>query len=143
MDENSLYNRLGSKINLKPKSENFKDKRLRDVLDKNLVLSTMVAQQLFVNELKFLLKIESLYQLIFEIKELENYFKEEGDKLELLQLHEEWVQSFYQTLSPIILRSILENTQSMDKPEVLQNCLKESIRIAIEDLIFNVELKHE
>lgn len=138
--DNIVYSNLGSRLN-----KTFKDKReselstVKDVIaNKWSIQEKSELKTIFINDLKKLLTKENLFDLIEKFFELENDLNTAQEKLfieeDLINFDE-----FYKNLSPVLMRAMLDIAQSSTQSDVILASIKESIRIAIEELIYNFE----
>ena len=141
--EGFVYNHLGSKLN-KP-NRAFKEKgdeevfTLKDFLDHKWVLqSNLELKKVFSRELKLVLKNENLFDLINAFFELENNLNQTLDQVEF-EVKVINFDDFYKNLSPVLMRAILENSKSPDNAELILNSIKESLRISIEEELYQLE----
>ena len=137
--ENNLYTNLGNRIN-----RTYQDKRdlnlltIKDFLDNKWVIHNNIElKRTFINELKKLLKKENLFDLIESFFELESDLHSAEEKLMLDEIVS--FDEFYKNLSPVIMRSLLEQAKSSQNSEIILASIKESIRIAIEEQIYQIE----
>ena len=141
--EGFVYNHLGSKLN-KP-NRAFKEKgddevfTLKDFLDHKWIIQTnLELKKVFIRELKLVLKKENLFDLINAFFELENHIHQILDQVEF-EVSVLNFDEFYKNLSPVLMRAILENSKSPDNAEHILNSIKESLRIAIEEELYQLE----
>ena len=141
--EGFVYNHLGSKLN-KP-NRAFKEKgdeevfTLKDFLDHKWVLqSNLELKKVFSRELKLVLKNENLFDLINAFFELENNLNQTLDQVEF-EVKVINFDDFYKNLSPVLMRAILENSKSPDNAKLILNSIKESLRISIEEELYQLE----
>lgn len=138
--EKSAYANLGLKMN-----RTFREKReeevftLKDFLDHKWTISNNAElKKTFARELKSVLKKEDLFDLINSFFELESDLHLVLDQVEfeisILNFDE-----FYKNLSPVLMRSLLENSQTPDNAALLLQSIKESLRIAIEEELYQLE----
>lgn len=139
--ENNIYSNLGNRLN-----KTFKDKResdlftLKDFIDNKWVIQDRLElKNIFTKELKNLLLKENLFDLIDSFFELESDMHTAQEKLlvedDLLNFEE-----FYKNLSPVLLRAMLDIAHASNNSEVILSSIKESIRIAIEEQIYQIEV---
>jgi hypothetical protein len=137
--EKNIYSNLGNRIN-----KTFKDKRdsdlftVKDFIENKWTIQTKYElQTVFIKELKTLLLKENVFELIETFFSLENDMNLAQEKL---LLDEDFINfdEFYKSLSPVLMRSILEISKQSLQNEVVLNSIKESIRIAIEELIYQI-----
>lgn len=139
--DNFLYSNLGNRIN-----KTFKDKRedelltLKDFLENKWIIHNhSELKSVFIREIKFLLKKENLFDLIDSFFELENNYNITLEKL-MIEDEKNLFDDFYKNLSPIVLRALLDISKASNDNELLLTTIKESIRIALEELIYQVEV---
>ncbi len=140
-----LYSHLGQKIIRKKifsQSRSASQPFSIEEISKNFEWSEQTPQELiraFCQELKQLLAIEELPELIagiFKIEnDLQNLAQQEDfptDVVEQIPSFEE----FYRQLTPIILRSILENPVIIEDIQQFSKLWKEALRISLEDELY-------
>ena len=138
--EGSVYSNLGLKMN-----RTFREKRdeeiftLKDFLEHKWTLtSNEELKKTFARELKIVLQKENLFDLINGFFELESDLNLVLDQVEfevsILNFDE-----FYKNLSPVLMRSLLENSQNPDNAALLLQSIKESLRIALEEELYQLE----
>jgi hypothetical protein len=88
--------------------------------------------QLFCNELRSMLSIETTLELFKRVESLGFYLEslreEDPDKVPSLG-------EFFKVLSPFMMRAIIENIESDEGREALHQGFQEALRIAIEEEI--------
>lgn len=138
--EGSVYSNLGLKMN-----RTFREKREEDVftfkdfLEHKFTISTKEElKKTFARELKVVLQKENIFDLI------NSFFELEADLYHVLDLIEFEVKEynfdeFYKNLSPVLMRSLLENAQSPDNAPLILKSIKESLRIALEEELYQLE----
>lgn len=138
--ERSVYNNLGLKLN-----RTFREKRddevftLKDVLDHKWTLnSNEELKKMFSRELKIVLQNENLFDLINGFFELESDLHQILDQVEF-EVSTLNFDEFYKNLSPVLMRSLLENSQDPDNASLLLQSIKESLRIALEEELYLLE----
>jgi len=138
--EGSIYSNLGLK-----KNRAFQEKRdtrlftLKDVGEKKLILhSDEELKEVFVNDLKTVLHKDNVFDLIESFFQLEHnlsltldIFDFEAPKLNF--------EEFYKNLSPVLMRAVLENSSQAQNAEMILNSIKESIRIALEEELYQID----
>ncbi|MGZ3790331.1 MAG: hypothetical protein ACXVLQ_17495 [Bacteriovorax sp.] len=137
--EGSVYSNLGLKMN-----RTFQEKRseeiltLKDFLEHKWTLqSADVLKKTFTRELKSVLQKENLFDLINAFFELEQDLHQAIGSVDFeIELN---FDEFYKNLSPVLMRSILENSQHPDNAAKILKSIKESLRIAIEEEIYQLE----
>jgi hypothetical protein len=137
--EGLVYNNLGLK-----KNRTFQEKRseeiltLKDFLDhKWTIHNEAELKKTFARELKSILHKENLFELISSFFELETNLHHSIDIVEFevnMNLDE-----FYKNLSPVFMRSLLENVNHSDNAKMLLKSIKESLRIALEEELYQLE----
>lgn len=137
--EGSVYSNLGLKQN-----RTYQEKRgdeiltLKDFLEHKWTLhSTEEVKKTVTRELKGLLQKENIFDFINAFFELETDLHQVIDNLEFevdLSFDE-----FYKNLSPVIMRSIIENSANPDNAELILKSIKESLRIALEEELYRLE----
>lgn len=138
--EKSVYSNLGLKMN-----RTFREKRdeeiftLKEFLEhKWTITSNEELKRTFARELKVVLQKENLFELIsgfFELEsDLHNALDQVDFEVSILNFDE-----FYKNLSPVLMRSLLENSQAPDNAALLLQSIKESLRIALEEELYQLE----
>ena len=138
--EGSIYSNLGLKRN-----RTFREKRdediftLKDFLEHKWILnSNDELKKAFARELKVILKMENLFDLIngfFELEsDLSNVLDQVDFEVSILNFDE-----FYKNLSPVLMRSLLENSKHPENAKLLLQSIKESLRIALEEELYQLE----
>jgi hypothetical protein len=138
--EGSVYSNLGLKMN-----RTFREKRdedvfsLKDFLEhKFTIQSKEELKKIFSRELKIVLLKENIFDLINSFFDLETNLHQVLDSVEF-EVNDFSFDEFYKNLSPIIMRSLLENIQSQDSATKILKSIKESIRIALEEELYQLE----
>ncbi|MCO4792726.1 MAG: hypothetical protein KC493_03380 [Bacteriovoracaceae bacterium] len=88
--------------------------------------------EIFCTELKYLLEIDDLVELVKRIDSLEYHLetlREENEK------NVPNLDDFFRVLSPVLMRAIVENIETNKGREALHQGFQESIRISIEEEI--------
>lgn len=137
--EGSVYSNLGLKRN-----RTYQEKRndealtLKDFLEHKWTLSN--AQELkktFVRELRTVLLKEDLFELIGSFFELETDLHHAIASVDFeVNLN---FDEFYKNLSPVLMRALLENSNNADNAELILKSIKESLRIALEEELYQLE----
>ncbi|RPJ73975.1 MAG: hypothetical protein EHM20_11370 [Alphaproteobacteria bacterium] len=138
--EGSVYSNLGLKMN-----RTFREKRdedvftLKDFLEHKFTISTKEElKKTFARELKLVLQKENLFDLINSFFELETDLHHVIDLVEF-EVNNFNFDEFYKNLSPVIMRSLLENAQNSDNAPQILKSIKESLRIALEEELYQLE----
>jgi hypothetical protein len=138
--EKSAYGNLGLRMN-----RTFHDKReegiftLKDILDHKWSLgSNEELKKTFARELKSILKKDNLFDLINGFFELESDLHQVQDLVEF-EVSVLNFDEFYKNLSPVLMRSLLENAQTPDNADLMLQSIKESLRIALEEELSSLE----
>ncbi|MFA6236601.1 MAG: hypothetical protein WC635_04665 [Bacteriovorax sp.] len=138
--EGSVYSNLGLKVN-----RTFREKRdeevftLKDFIEHKFTISSKAElQKIFARELKSVLQKEDLFDLIHAFFELETDLHQSLDLLEF-DVPNFNFDEFYKNLSPVLMRSLLENAQTQENAPQLLKSIKESLRIAIEEELYQLE----
>lgn len=138
--EGSIYSNLGSKIN-----RTFREKRddevftLKDFLENKCAINTNIElRKTFARELKNILQKENLFDLIGGFFELESDLNQVLDRVEF-EVNILNFDEFYKNLSPVFMRSLLENSQNPDNAILILQSIKESLRIALEEELYQLE----
>ncbi len=138
--EGSVYSNLGLKMN-----RTFREKRdeelfsLKDFLDHKWVIhNNEELKKTFVRQLKEVLQKEDLFELISSFFELENDLSNTLDHLDF-EIDLLSFDDFYKNLSPLLMRSLLENVRNSNNAQIILKSLKESLRIALEEELYGLE----
>jgi hypothetical protein len=95
-------------------------------------------KKIFVKDLKRVLLKENLFDLIqgfFDLEtDLGNAFEQLDFEVSLVNFDE-----FYKNLSPVLMRSLLENANQPDNAEMILKSIKEALRIALEEELIQLE----
>ncbi len=139
--QGSLYSNLGLKLNKANRA--YRDNReefltLREFIEHKWVISTNEElKKTFGHELKIVLKKENIFDLITSFFELEQDLHQVVSTVDFetdLSFDE-----FYKNFSPILMRSLLENSSHPENASNLLKSIKESLRIALEEEMFQLE----
>lgn len=143
--EKLVYSNLGLR-----KNKTFQSRResemltLKDFVDSKWTIQNKDELKIaFIRDLKRLLLKENLYDLIQSFFDLEVTL---NLALEKLIIEDDAIlnfEEFYKTLSPVLLRAILDNAKTDELNENLLDTIKESIRIAIEEEIYHIVDEYE
>ena len=138
--DGSVYSNLGLKIN-----RTYPEKRaeevftLKDLLDHKCTITTNEElKKLFARELKIVLQKDNLFDLISGFFELETNLNLVLDQVEF-EVSVLNFDEFYKNLSPVFMRSLLENSKTPDNAPLLIKSIKESLRIALEEELYQLE----
>jgi hypothetical protein len=138
--ERSVYSNLGLKIN-----RTFREKRddkiftLKDFLEHKFTIhSKEELKKIFAHELKGVLQKENLFDLINGFFELEADLHHTLDLIDF-EVNNYNFDDFYKNLSPVLMRSILENSQAPESAPLILKSIKESLRIALEEELYQIE----
>ena len=138
--EGSVYSNLGLRMN-----RTFREKRaeeiftLKDFLDHKCSLNNNEElKKVFARELKIVLQKENLFDLINGFFELETNLHLVLDQVEF-EVSVLNFDEFYKNLSPVLMRSLLENSKDPDNASLLLQSIKESLRIAMEEELYQLE----
>ena len=138
--EGSIYSNLGLKMN-----RTFREKRedelfsFKDFLDHKWVIrNNEELKKTFIRELKVVLQKEDLFDLISSFFELENELSDTLDHLDF-EVDPLSFEDFYKNLSPLLMRSLLENVRNSNNAQIILKSLKESLRIALEEELYGLE----
>ena len=138
--EGSIYSNLGLK-----KNRTFQEKRdsklynLREIIERKFIVNEVSElKQAFINDLKNVLLKDDVFQLIESF-----FFLEQNLHLALDQVDFDTpvmnFEEFYKNLSPVLMRALLENVNNSANAEALLNSIKESIRIALEEELHQID----
>ena len=138
--DGSVYSNLGLKMN-----RTYPEKRveevftLKDLLDQKWTITTNEElKKLFARELKIVLQKDDLFELINGFFELETNLNLVLDQVEF-EVSVLNFDEFYKNLSPVFMRSLLENSKTPDSAPLLIKSIKESLRIALEEELYQLE----
>jgi hypothetical protein len=138
--EGSVYSNLGLKMN-----RTYKEKReeevftLKDYIDHKWVIhNTSELKKTLSRELRLVLAKESLFELIDAFFELESNLAHVVSLVDF-DASELSFDEFYKNFSPLLLRSIHENSAHPEKSEQILRAIKESFRIALEEDVYTLE----
>ncbi len=137
--ESSLYTNLGMR-----KNRTFQEKRpednltLKDFIEHKFTLhNEEELKKTFSRELKGILQKDNLFDLITAFFELETDLAAAVDSVDFeVNLN---FDEFYKNLSPVLMRSILENSNRPDNAAQILKSITESLRIAIEEELYQLE----
>jgi hypothetical protein len=137
--EGSVYSNLGLKRN-----RTFQEKRideiltLKDFLEHKWTLHSEVElKRAFSRELKNVLQKEDLFDLINSFFELESDLHHAIGNVDFeVNIN---FDEFYKNLSPVLMRALLENSNNPSDAELLIKSIKESLRIALEEELYQLE----
>ncbi|MBP9679878.1 MAG: hypothetical protein KBD76_00620 [Bacteriovorax sp.] len=139
MMEGTVYSHLGMKRN-----RTYQEKRgdevltLKDFLEHKWTLHNAdEVKKTVTRELKGLLQKENIFDFINAFFELETDLHQVIDSLEFEV--DMSFDEFYKNLSPVIMRSILENSSRPDDAKLILKSVKESLRIALEEELYRLE----
>lgn len=138
--EGSIYSNLGLK-----KNRTFQEKRdsklynLREIIERKFIVNEASEfKQAFINDLKNVLLKDDVFQLIESF-----FFLEQNLYLALEQVDFDTpvlnFEEFYRNLSPVLMRALLENVNNSSNAEAILNSIKESIRIALEEELHQID----
>lgn len=95
-------------------------------------------KRIFVKDLKRVLLKENLFDLIqgfFDLEtDLGNAFEQLDFEVSLVNFDE-----FYKNLSPVLMRSLLENANQPDNAAMILKSIREALRIALEEELVQLE----
>lgn len=137
--EGSVYSNLGLKRN-----RTYQEKRsdeiltLKDFLEHKWTLHNEdELKKTFGRELKTVLQKENIFDLI------NAFFELEADLYQAIATVDFDVNlsfdEFYKNLSPVFMRSLLENANHPDNAALILKSIKESLRIALEEELYQLE----
>lgn len=132
------YNSLGLRMKrtLRPANELLS---LKDFIAKKFIIHNEdELKKIFVKDLKVILEKENLFDLIQGFFELETDLSHAYERLDfessLVNFDE-----FYKNLSPVLMRSLLENANQPDNAAMILKSIKEALRIALEEELVQLE----
>ena len=138
--EGSVYNNLGLKMN-----RTFREKRdesiftLKDFIDhKFLIQNNEELKRTFARDLKIVLQKENVFDLIGQFFELETNLLNAIDLVDF-EVENFNFDEFYKNLSPVLMRALLENVQQSENAAQILKSIKESLRIALEEELYQLE----
>ncbi len=138
--EGSVYSSLGMKIN-----RTFREKpggellTLKDFLDHKFVIANQAElKKVFIKDLKAVLLKDNLFSLIQSFFDLETDLNLALEKLDMDSTVINF-DEFYKNLSPVIMRSLLENSHQAHNSQVLLHSIREALRIALEEELVQIE----
>jgi hypothetical protein len=137
--ESSVYNTLGLKMN-----RTFPDKKdeilgIKDFLDNKIIIQNEdELRKIFANDLKNILKRDNLFDLIQGFFDLEQDLSHSFDRLDFEATIVNF-DEFYKNLSPVLMRALLENAADPDNAAAILKSIKEALRIAYEEELYQLE----
>lgn len=112
---------------------------LKDFVEHKFIIKNQdELKRIFAKDLKRVLLKENLFDLIqgfFDLEtDLGNAFDQLDFEVSLVNFDE-----FYKNLSPVLMRSLLENANHPDNAEMILKSIKEALRIALEEELVQLE----
>ncbi len=112
---------------------------LKDFVDHKFIIKNQEElKRIFIKDLKRVLLKENLFDLIqgfFDLEtDLGNAFEQLDFEVNLVNFDE-----FYKNLSPVLMRSLLENANHPDNANMILKSIKEALRIALEEELIQLE----
>lgn len=112
---------------------------LKDFVEHKFIIKDQdELKRIFVKDLKRVLLKENLFDLIqgfFDLEtDLGNAFEQLDFEVSLVNFDE-----FYKNLSPVLMRSLLENANQPDNAALILKSIKEALRIALEEELVQLE----
>lgn len=112
---------------------------LKDFVEHKFIIKDQdELKRIFVKDLKRVLLKENLFDLIqgfFDLEtDLGNAFEQLDFEVSLVNFDE-----FYKNLSPVLMRSLLENANQPDNAEMILKSIREALRIALEEELVQLE----
>ena len=112
---------------------------LKDFVDHKFIIKNQdELKRIFTKDLKRILLKENLFDLIqgfFDLEtDLGNAFEQLDFEVSLVNFDE-----FYKNLSPVLMRSLLENAKQPDNAVMILKSIKEALRIALEEELIQLE----
>ena len=112
---------------------------LKDFVERKFIIKNQdELKRIFVKDLKRVLLKENLFDLIqgfFDLEtDLGNAFDQLDFEVSLVNFDE-----FYKNLSPVLMRSLLENANQPDNAVMILKSIKEALRIALEEELIQLE----
>lgn len=138
--EGSVYSSLGLRMN-----RTYREKQagelltLKDFLEHKFVIHNEdELKRIFVKDLKAILQKDNIFDLIQSFFDLETNL---GIAFERLDFEISLVNfdEFYKNLSPVLMRALLENSNHPDNAGMILKSIKESLRIALEEELVQLE----
>jgi hypothetical protein len=142
--QNLGYGNLGHKINRVTRDKQAHAKfTLKDInANRFIVQNSEDLKNIFVTDLKNILKNENVFNLIQDFFDLETDLQTATERLviddDIFQFEE-----FYKNFSPVLMRALLENTNHPENGELILKSIKESLRIALEGELYRFEDHYE
>jgi hypothetical protein len=137
--ESSVYNTLGLKMNRTFPDKKEKNLGIKDFLDNKIVIQTEdELRKIFANDLKNILKRDNLFDLIQGFFDLEQDLSHAFDRLDFEATIVNF-DEFYKNLSPVLMRALLENAADPDNASAILKSIKEALRIAYEEELYQLE----
>lgn len=134
------YGSLGLKIKRTYRSNEASELlTLKDFVEHKFIIKNQEElKRIFVKDLKRVLYKENLFDLIqgfFDLEtDLGNAFEQLDFEVSLVNFDE-----FYKNLSPVLMRSLLENANQPDNAEMILKSIREALRIALEEELVQLE----
>ena len=112
---------------------------LKDFVDHKFIIKNQdELKRIFIKDLKRVLLKENLFELIqgfFDLEtDLGNAFEQLDFEVNLVNFDE-----FYKNLSPVLMRSLLENANHPNNAIMILKSIKEALRIALEEELIQLE----
>ena len=112
---------------------------LKDFVDHKFIIKNQdELKRIFTKDLKRILLKENLFDLIqgfFDLEtDLGNAFEQLDFEVSIVNFDE-----FYKNLSPVLMRSLLENAKQPDNAVMILKSIKEALRIALEEELIQLE----
>ncbi len=112
---------------------------LKDFVEHKFIIKDQdELKRIFIKDLKRVLLKENLFDLIqgfFDLEtDLGNAFEQLDFEVSLVNFDE-----FYKNLSPVLMRSLLENANQPDNAAMILKSIKEALRIALEEELVQLE----
>lgn len=137
--ENTVYTNLGLR-----KNRTFQEKRpednltLKDFIEHKFTLHNEdELKKTFARELKGILQKDNIFDLINAFFELEADLAAAVDSVDF-EVNFNF-DEFYKNLSPVLMRSLLENSNRPDNAASILKSIQESLRIALEEELYLLE----
>ena len=112
---------------------------LKDFVDHKFIIKNQEElKRIFIKDLKRVLLKENLFDLIQGVfdreTDLGNAFEQLDFEVSIVNFDE-----FYKNLSPVLMRSLLENAKQPDNAVMILKSIKEALRIALEEELIQLE----
>lgn len=138
--EGSAYGSLGLKM-----KRTYREKEaselltLKDFVEHKFIIKDQdELKRIFVKDLKRILVKEDLFDLIQSFFDLETDLSLASEQIDF-EVSLVNFDEFYKNLSPVLMRALLENATQADNAPMILKSIKESLRIALEEELVQLE----